>query len=100
MATEYMLTTVDNPYDPFEDFNPWYMWDEQHGYCCCERLARITKDTTGMSKDEIALMVEDCIDNIVANDFTGIYRKVNARTAKELVQERLSDSFDKKYLPN
>jgi hypothetical protein len=100
MATVYMLTTVDNPYNPFEDFNRWYVWDELHGYGSCEMIARIIKETTGMSKEEEALAVEDAIDKIVLNDFTTLYRKVNENTAKDLVKERLSPSFDKKYLPN
>lgn len=27
MATERVLTTVDNPYNPFEDYDTWYAYD-------------------------------------------------------------------------
>ena len=27
-----MLTTVDNPFDPFEQFTSWFMFDEEKGY--------------------------------------------------------------------
>ena len=49
---EVMLTTVDNPYDPFTQFDEWLMFDEDHGYHTCSYLARIAKDTDGLSEDE------------------------------------------------
>ena len=27
-----MLTTFDNPYNPFDDFTKWWLWDVTHGY--------------------------------------------------------------------
>lgn len=32
MASKCMLTTVDNPFDPFEQFTSWFMFDEEKGY--------------------------------------------------------------------
>lgn len=96
----YMLTTVDNPFNPFEDFNRWYMWDESHGYKSCERIARLAKSTAGMSSEEIDEVVEEAIDKVVLNDFTTLFRKVDENSAKELVAERLSSEFNKDYLPN
>ena len=37
---KFRLTTVDNPYDPFTQWNEWYFYDISKGYCTCERLAR------------------------------------------------------------
>ena len=28
------LTTFDNPFDPFEQFNSWFMFDCEKGYNC------------------------------------------------------------------
>ena len=29
MASKCMLTTVDNPFDPFEQFTSWLLFDEE-----------------------------------------------------------------------
>lgn len=98
MSTVWMLTTVDNPYNPFEDFSTWWEWDTLHGYNSCGKVAAMTKSTAGMSKEDENQCIEDAIDRIVFNDFTSLYVKVNEQTAKEVVQHRLSNEFDKKYL--
>ena len=36
-----MLSTNDNPYDYFEQFTSWLLFDKEKGWNCCETLARI-----------------------------------------------------------
>ena len=43
MASKCMLTTVDNPFDPFEQFTSWFMFDEEKGYHTCSYLGRIAR---------------------------------------------------------
>ncbi len=38
---EYMLSTLDNPFNPFHQFNEWYAWDTRKGYHTLGYLARI-----------------------------------------------------------
>lgn len=85
-----MLTTIDNPYDPFEDFLRWFEYDEQHGYFSCERIARFAKVNDGMSNEEQTDIIEGAIDKIIELDFTGLFRKVDEKRAKELVDIRLT----------
>jgi hypothetical protein len=30
-GSEYMLTTVDNPYDPWTQWDEWFAWDQSAG---------------------------------------------------------------------
>lgn len=37
---DFMLTTFDNPFNPFDDFEIWYKTDMILGHDCCGTLAR------------------------------------------------------------
>lgn len=59
------LTTSDNPYSPFEEWDEWYRFDESHGYHTCSLLARVAHDSSGLPPSENDLIVEQAIDLIV-----------------------------------
>ena len=71
-----MLTTIDNPYDPFDNFKAWYLFDVQKGYNCCSYLARIAKVSDEMTETENDEEIERAIDEIIEHDFMNIYVKV------------------------
>ena len=75
-----MLTTTDNPYDPFSQFDDWYAFDEQKGYHTCGYLARICKSSEDFSEEAEKEAIEDAIDEIVSFDVLGIYKKVQKDT--------------------
>lgn len=77
METMYKLTTFDNPYDPFEQFTSWYLFDMEKGYDCCGKLARIANITDDMTQKEIDEENERAIDEIIKYDFLNIFRKVS-----------------------
>lgn len=77
MANNCMLTTFDNPFDPFEQFTSWFMFDVEKGYNSCSYLARIAKLTDDMSDQEISNEIERAIDEIIQYDFMNIYKKVS-----------------------
>lgn len=71
-----MLTTYDNPHDPFDDYPAWYSYDISSGYHTPSFLARIVKTSHEMSDADQELAIELAIDEIVRENVLGIYRKV------------------------
>ena len=78
--TEFMLTTFDNPFDPFEDFTSWFMFDIEKGYYACNYLARIANLSDEMTQKERDAEIERAIDEIIFYDFRNIYKKVSKTT--------------------
>lgn len=76
MFDEYMLTTFDNPFDPFEHFTSWFLFDVEKGYNTCSYLARIVDLSEDATQKEENAEVERAIDEIIKYDFMNIYKKV------------------------
>ncbi len=74
---EYALTTVDNPYDPFEDFDNWYRFDMDKGYNSCAYLDRIAMTSDALSDAENSEEIGRAIDEIIKYDFRNLYKKVS-----------------------
>lgn len=81
MASKCALTTVDNPYNPFEQFTSWFLFDEEKGYHSCAYLGRIARTSDQLSDEENNQEIERAIDEIIKYDFTNIYRKVIQQVA-------------------
>ena len=71
-----MLTTIDNPYDPFEQFSQWFLYDNEKGYNSCAYLARIAKTSDQLTEQENENEVARAIDEIIKYDFMNLYTKV------------------------
>ena len=71
-----MLSTIDNPYDPFDDFKNWFLFDVQHGYNSCAYLARIAQTSDQFTEKEMNEEIEKAIDEIIELDFMNVYVKV------------------------
>lgn len=77
---EYRLTTIDNPFDPFTQFDEWIMYDKDKGYDSSEYLARILTDLPeNLSEEEKNSRISDAIDLILENDPLKIYKKVERK---------------------
>lgn len=59
----FMLTTFDNPFNPFEEFSIWWKTDHLLGHNCCEILARnsMTSDYFSDERNE-ELIAEAALD--------------------------------------
>jgi hypothetical protein len=71
-----MLTTADNPFDPFDDFSSWYQWDVEHGYDSSGYLARILVTSDELSDGDLEDVQEIAIDEIISENLFGVYKKV------------------------
>lgn len=77
-----MLSTVDNPFDPFDQFDSWYQFDVDKGYNSCAYLARIARTSDQLSDKENDDEVERAIDEIIKYDFMNVYTKVKQKKTK------------------
>lgn len=79
---EYMLTTYDNPYDPFTEWDDWYRWDRSAGYNTTGLLARVSAVSHDTSELDQYIAVQDGIDEIVKHNVSGMHMKVLRGTLK------------------
>lgn len=78
---EHRLTTFDNPFDPFDDFTQWLLFDNEKGYNTCGYLSRLLANLPDdLSEVEEEQEKEKAIDTIIANDFLNIYKKVERKS--------------------
>lgn len=73
------LTTIDNPYNPFDQFDSWFLFDIDKGYNTCGYLGRIARTSSELSDKENQEEIERAIDEIIKYDFMNIYKKVKKK---------------------
>ena len=90
MSNRVALTTVDNPFDPFEQFNDWFEFDIEKGYYTCSRLARLTNLSDDMSEAESNKEIERAIDELIKYDVFDVYKKVIKETSEDSDNESIA----------
>lgn len=73
---ECAITTNDNPFNPFEQFSSWLMFDTEKGYYSNQKVARLANFTDEMTEKERLEENERAIDELIALDFTDTFQKV------------------------
>ena len=73
---DVMITTIDNPFDPFTQWDQWVQFDERKGYYTCSYLAREVTTSDELSEADEALAIETAIDEIIRLNLTGMYKKL------------------------
>ena len=76
MQRQVHISTIDNPYDPFDDFTSWFMFDIEKGYYTSSKLARLSKSTDDMTELEELEENERVIDRLIEIDPLDIYIKI------------------------
>lgn len=80
-----MLTTVDNPFDPFENFTEWYKIDMQFQYNTCALVARLVPDSENLPQPYMEQIKEEILTN---------WCRMNPLTYKLLVREVEEPEYD------
>lgn len=76
MFGQSAITTFDNPFDPFNQFTSWFLFDVEKGYNTCGYLARIAILTHDMTQKEEDEEIERAIDEIIELNPLNMYKKV------------------------
>lgn len=71
-----MLTTIDNPYNPFTNYDEWFNYDSAKGYDTPNYLARMTDYSRAMGDPDIEMLTRFAIEDIVELNVLNIYRQV------------------------
>jgi hypothetical protein len=82
MATDddVMLSTIDNPWNPFTHYDEWLTFDASHGYYSPSLLARVTVSSNELSEYDQEQDILRAIDEIVSENVSGMHRKVTPKT--------------------
>jgi len=73
---DFMLTTIDNPWNPYTDWDEWYAFDQAHGYDTPGYLARVSGFSSNLSEPDQELAISRAIEEIVQLNILGIYKKI------------------------
>lgn len=76
MANVPYLTTVDNPYDPRDEFREWYAFDRYLGYDTAGLQARVEVNSEGLSPSDQDLIREQAIEEIVKYNVSGMHTQI------------------------
>lgn len=74
----HMLTTVDNPFSPFTQFNEWFAFDTVKGYNTSGLLARLVITSDEISEADQNVAIETAMEEIVKENVSGMHRMVVA----------------------
>jgi uncharacterized protein (DUF2267 family) len=75
-SAEFMLSTIDNPWNPWNNYDEWYQFDRSQHYDTTgflARVANISNDLSDLDRDEA---IREAIDEIVKQNVSGNYIKV------------------------
>ena len=72
---EVFISTIDNPFDYFTQFDEWLNYDRQMGYFTLEYVGRLAKLDPDLSEEEQDLELNRVFDSII--EWNGeLYKKV------------------------
>ena len=76
-TADTMLTTVDNPFNPFTQWDEWYAYDTASGYNTSAYLARVVRSSDELSEADQNAAIDEAIEEILEENIIGLYVKVS-----------------------
>jgi hypothetical protein len=86
-SPEYMLTTVDNPFDPFTEFDEWLEYDIRSGYNTLSMLDRVARVPSDLPEPDQDSVIQQAIDEIATENVSGMWRKVTKDSIKDFLRK-------------
>lgn len=78
---EYCITTTDNPWNPFTQWDEWLAMDTALGYHTLERLARMQRTIAIAARvDDESMVGDEAIDELIRLSPFPHYTKVTKET--------------------
>lgn len=81
------VTTLDNPYDYWTQFDQWYAFDTEKGYNTCAYVARLVTTSNEMSNQEYEDEVNQAVKEILRLNITGNYVKTVQKANESQLKE-------------
>lgn len=78
MGKNHMLSTSDNPFNPWTQFDDWYAWDTRENYNTLSLLARVVRTADDLPQALEEQAIEDAIIEIVEENVSGVYIMVES----------------------
>lgn len=72
-SSDVMLSTVDNPWNPFDAYDEWCVYDNAKGYATLSLLARITNVSLDLSYLDLDLAIREAMKEIVEQNVSGMH---------------------------
>ena len=79
---DVMLSTIDNPWNPFTHYEEWFAEDARLGYHTPSLLARVVVSSNELSDYDQEQDILRGIDEIVSENVSGMHRKVTRESFK------------------
>ena len=76
---ETLLTTIDNPYNPFLNWDSWYAFDTEKGYHTCAYLARVCQSSSELPEEDQNLAISQAMQEIVDLNLSGKHKLISRK---------------------
>lgn len=85
MIKDCVVTTMDNPNNPFTEFLKWLQFDIEHGYKTIELLDYFSHNSTKLDEEQYSEENNNAIDLLLQMNPFGIHMKVYRNEAETLI---------------